>query len=191
MSNVTQILSQIERGDRQATEQLLLVVYNDLRRLAASKLARESLTQTLNATALVHEAYVHLVGGQNGQSWEGRGHFFAAAAEAMRRILIMSARRRQAAKRGGGLKRVELESALLSADGYDERLVILDEALARLEQKHPDKARLVKLRFYAGLTNAQAAELMGVSNTTAVRHWAYARAWLKREMAGDYASGAG
>jgi RNA polymerase sigma factor (TIGR02999 family) len=185
MSDVTRIMSQIELGDPQAAERLLPLLYDELRRLAAFKLSREKPGQTLNATALVHEAYLRLVGSQNGQHWDGRGHFFAAAAEAMRRILLMNARRRSAAKHGGGHQRIELDSAELQGTDRDERLLSLDEALARLEQKHLQKAQLVKLRFFAGLTNAEAATLLGISDTTADRLWAYARAWLKREMAGD------
>jgi len=185
MSNVTLILSQIEGGDPTAANQLLPLVYDELRRLAASKLSREKPGQTLNATALVHEAFVRLVGDGNEQQWDGRGHFFAAAAEAMRRILLMNARRRQAEKHGGGYQRIEFDSNLLPGTDRDERLLQLDEALDALERHHPEKTRLVKLRFFAGLTNAQAASLLGISDTTADRHWAYARAWLQRQMARD------
>ena len=186
MSDVTRILSQIESGDPAAAEQLLPLVYEELRKLAAAKLAHEQPGQTLQATALVHEAYLKLVGSPLQDStpqWNSRGHFFAAAGEAMRRILIMSARRRCAEKRGGGLQRIELDPALLPAADRDERLLALDEALTRLEQQHPEQARLVKLRFFAGLTIAEAAAAMGISDTTADRHWAYARAWIQREVA--------
>ena len=186
MSDVTRILSQIESGDPAAADQLLPLVYEELRKLAAAKLAHEQPGQTLQATALVHEAYLKLVGSPLQDSvpqWNSRGHFFAAAGEAMRRILIMSARRRCAEKRGGGLQRIELDPALLPAADRDERLLALDEALTRLEQQHPEQARLVKLRFFAGLTIAEAAAAMGISDTTADRHWAYARAWIQREVA--------
>ena len=186
MSDVTRILSQIESGDPAAAEQLLPLVYEELRKLAAAKLAHEQPGQTLQATALVHEAYLKLVGSPLQDSvpqWNSRGHFFAAAGEAMRRILIMSARRRCAEKRGGGLQRIELDPALLPAADRDERLLALDEALTRLEQQHPEQARLVKLRFFAGLTITEAAAAMGISDTTADRHWSYARAWIQREVA--------
>ena len=186
MSDVTRILSQIESGDPAAAEQLLPRVYEELRQLAAAKLAHEQPGQTLQATALVHEAYLKLVGSPLQDStpqWNSRGHFFAAAGEAMRRILIMSARRRCAEKRGGGLQRIELDPALLPAADRDERLLALDEALTRLEQQHPEQARLVKLRFFAGLKIAEAAAAMGISDTTADRHWSYARAWIQREVA--------
>ena len=183
MTDVTQILSRIESGDPSAAEQLLPLVYEELRKLAAGKLAHEKPGQTLQATALVHEAYIRLVDVEKAQHWNSRGHFFAAAAEAMRRILIMNARRRCAEKRGGGRGQIELDPSLLPDAERDERLVALDEALTRLEQQHPEKARLVKLRFFAGLTIVDAAAAMGVSDTTADRYWAYARAWIQREVA--------
>jgi len=183
MSDVTRILSQIEQGDPQAAEKLLPLVYDELRKLAAARLANEKPGQTLQATALVHEAFLRLVGGENSQRWDCRGHFFAAAAEAMRRILLMNARRRQADKHGGGYERIELDPDLLPVADREDRLIALDEALVRLEERHPEKARLVKLRFFAGLTNVQAASVLGVSDTTADRYWIYARAWLRREMA--------
>lgn len=183
MTDVTQILSQIESGDPSAAEQLLPLVYEELRKLAAAKLAQEKPGQTLQATALVHEAYIRLVDVGKALHWNSRGHFFAAAAEAMRRILIMNARRRCAEKRGGRGAQIELDLSLLPDTERDERLVALDEALTRLEQEHPEKARLVKLRFFAGLTIADAAAAMGVSDTTADRYWAYARAWIQREVA--------
>ena len=183
MSDVTRILSQIEQGDPQAAELLLPLVYEELRKLAAAKLAQEKPGQTLQATALVHEAYLRLVGNEKDEKWNSRGHFFGAAAEAMRRILLISARRRRAQKHGGSHQRIELDSALLAGNDRDQRLVELDEALTRLEERHPEQARLIKLRFFAGLTNAEAASLLGISDTTADRQWAYARAWLQREMA--------
>jgi RNA polymerase sigma factor (TIGR02999 family) len=185
MSDVTRILSAVERGDPQAAKELLPLVYDELRKLAAKKMVDEKPGQTIQATALVHEAYMSLVGPSNQQQWNSRGHFFGAAAEAMRRILIMNARRRNAQKRGGAWQRIELDAALLPAIGRDGRLLLLDEALTRLEQEQPDRAQIVKLRFFAGLTNAQAAAAMGISDTTADRYWAYARAWLQREMAAD------
>jgi len=186
MSDVTRILSQIESGDPSAAEQLLPLVYEELRKLAAARLAQEKPGQTLQATALVHEAYLKLVGNPLQDStpqWNSRGHFFAAASEAMRRILIVSARRRSAEKRGGRHERIELDPALLPTANRDERLLALDDALNRLELLYPQQARLVKLRFFAGLTIAEAGAAMGISDTTADRYWAYARAWIQREMA--------
>jgi RNA polymerase sigma factor (TIGR02999 family) len=184
MSDVTRILSQIEQGDPQAAEKLLPLVYDELRKLATVKLAQERPGQTLQATALVHEAYLRLVGGQEAQNWNSRGHFFGAAAEAMRRLLIQKARRRRAEKRGGDRERIVLDLALLPAADRDERLLALDEAMSRLEEQHPEQARVVKLRFFAGLTIEEAAGAMGISDATADRYWVYARAWLQREMAG-------
>jgi RNA polymerase sigma factor (TIGR02999 family) len=192
MSDVTQILGQIEAGDEHASEKLLPLVYEELRKLAAARLAHEQPGQTLQATALVHEAYLHLIGPTSPTpdprfptpSFNSRGHFFAAAAEAMRRILIMNARRRRAQKRGGDCDRIDLDPDLLPAAHRDERLLALDDSLARLEERHPEKARLVKLRFFAGLSIADAAAAMSISDATADRHWAYARAWLQRDMAG-------
>jgi RNA polymerase sigma factor (TIGR02999 family) len=185
MSDVTRILSQINDGDPKAAEQLLPLVYDELRKLAAVKMAREKPGQTLQATALVHEAYVRLVGeGEHQPSWDSRGHFFAAAAEAMRRILVDRARKKQALRRGGGSQRETLEKvADLSTADADE-LLDLDEALQRLEQLHPTKAKLVKLRYFAGLTIPEAAEAMQLSITTANRYWSYARAWLHEELSG-------
>ena len=191
MTGVTQILASIEQGDPRAAEQLLPLVYDELRRLAAQKMAQEAPGQTLQATALVHEAWLSLIGVEPASSprWNSRGHFFAAASEAMRRILIMNARQRAAEKRGGGRQRIAIDPTVLPAADRDERLLDLDEALTRLEQQHPEKARLLKLRFFAGLTNAEAAAAMGISDTTADRHWTYARAWLHREMDADRRSG--
>jgi RNA polymerase sigma factor (TIGR02999 family) len=181
-TDVTRILNAIEQGDRHAASQLLPLVYEELRRLAGRKMAHEPAGQTLNATALVHEAYLRLVGGDERQ-WDSRGHFFAAAAEAMRRILIENARRRRSAKRGGKLARRELrdDDAVADADDH-ENLLALDEALAKLAVAEPELARLVELRYFAGLTVEEAAQALGVSPRTAKRNWSYARAWLRREM---------
>jgi len=183
MADVTQILSRIEQGDPQASSQLLPLVYAELRRLAAGKLAREAPGQTLQPTALVHEAYVRLVGVDGGQAWDNRGHFFAAAAEAMRRILVENARRKRSNKHGGQLARHELQEhdAAEMARDLDE-LLDLDEAITKLAAEEPESARLVELRYFAGLTIDQAAQVMGVSARTAKRNWAHARAWLRREM---------
>jgi RNA polymerase sigma factor (TIGR02999 family) len=182
VSDVTQILDALAGGDPQAASQLLPLVYDELRRLAAQQLAHEAPGQTLDATALVHEAYLRLVGPADERRWEGRGHFFAAAAQAMRCILIDSARRKLAQKRGGGLTRQPLDP--VAAPGPDEELVALDEALQKLAALDPLKARLVELRYFAGLTGEQAAAALGISPTTADRHWAYARAWLQTEVRG-------
>jgi RNA polymerase sigma factor (TIGR02999 family) len=189
-SDVTHILRRMDEGDAAAAAaELLPMVYAELRQLAAHRLAREAPGQTLQATALVHEAYLRLVGSAGERiddRWQGRGHFFAAAAEAMRRIVIDNARHRKRLKRGGGLQRVELEMADLAADVAPDDLLALDEALSALAEKHPQEARLVSLRFFAGLTIQQAADAMGVATSTADRYWAYARAWLYRRMsAGD------
>jgi RNA polymerase sigma factor (TIGR02999 family) len=183
MSDVTHILSQIEAGDPSAAEQLLPLVYDELRKLAAAKLAQEKPGQTLQATALVHEAYLRLVGEHNFQKWDSRGHFFAAAAEAMRRILIDQARRKESLKRGGGMQRADWPEAPIAAPEPTLELLALDEALARFEQLDPTKAQLIKLRYFAGLTIPQAAEVLGISTTTADRYWSYARAWLHAELA--------
>lgn len=191
MSDVTQILSAIERGEPAATEKLLPLVYDELRRLAARELAAERGGQTLQPTALVHEAYLRLVDQASPPAWNHRGHFFAAAAEAMRRILVESARRKQAAKHGGELRRCNLDLDRLSAGEHGDDLVALDEALAKLESTDPRKAELVKLRYFAGLTMSQAAGALNVSVTTAERDWAYARVWLLRELTGGSAPPAG
>ena len=184
MSDVTKILQAIDEGDQQAAADLLPLVYSELRRLAKSRLTSEHPGQTLQATDLVHEAYHRLVDADSGDAakWNSTGHFFGAAAEAMRRILIDRARAKAAQKRGGDLQRVEFEEIEHPAAKRPEKLLELDEALGRLEAKDPEKAQLVKLRFYAGLTNKQAAKALGISPATADRHWAYARAWLKTEM---------
>ncbi len=180
---VTRILSAIEDGNRQAASQLLPLVYDELRRLAASKMSQEKSDQTLQPTALVHEAFLRLVGGEDRKNWDGRGHFFAAAAEAMRRILIDAARRRSAEKRGGKLQRCELleEDAVLNVDDT-ETMLSLDEALTKLAATDASLAKLVELRYFTGLTIEETAEVLGVSPRTTKRNWAYARAWLRREM---------
>jgi RNA polymerase sigma factor (TIGR02999 family) len=182
MTEVTRVLAAVGRGDPHAAELLLPLVYDELRRLAGVRLAAETPGQTLQATALVHEAYLRLVGADASPHWDDRGHFFAAAAEAMRRILIDQARRKHAAKRGGGLARRELDHAEIAAPEPDADLLALDEALARFEAVDPAKAALVKLRYFAGLTIPRAAEALGISSNTADRHWAYARAWLHAEL---------
>ena len=201
MSDVTRLLSQIDSGDPAAAEQLLPLVYNELRKLAAAKLAHEKPGQTLQATALVHEAYLRLVGPGVGSqesgvgavdshrtdsrypdSWHSRGHFFAAAAEAMRRILVERARRKLRLRHGGGHQRVDLDSQAEIGDDADDDIVALDEALQRLEQDEPDAAAVVKLRYFAGLTIEEAAQALNISVRTANRHWAYARAWLYQQL---------
>jgi RNA polymerase sigma factor (TIGR02999 family) len=187
MSEVTRILTAIEQGDMQAAERLFPAVYAELRRMAAQKMAQEAPGQTLQATALVHEAYLRLVKSGDARHWESRGHFFAAAAEAMRRILIDQARRRHSRKRGGNLCRVELDTGALVA-GSDEApvsdLLALDEALQQFEAEEPLKARLVKLRFFAGLSLQDAADALDISLATAKRHWVYARSWLYGKIHG-------
>jgi RNA polymerase sigma factor (TIGR02999 family) len=178
MSEVTRILSAIEGGDPHAADQLLPLVYDELRTLAAQRLAQEKPGQTLQATALVHEAYLRLVRADNEQHWDSRRHFFAAAAEAMRRILVDRARHHQAQKRGGQQQRVTLPDLAAPSATDPADLLALDDALARLEQAHPTQAQVVKLRFFAGLTLEETAALLGVSRATAERQWAYARAWL-------------
>jgi RNA polymerase sigma factor (TIGR02999 family) len=182
MNDVTRILSTIERGDPSASEQLLPLVYQELRKLAAARMAPESLDHTLQATALVHEAYLRLVDGNNVQHWNSRGHFFGAAAEAMRRILVDQARGKQADKRGGRGRRVSLDAAEASFTSPIDELLDIDEALTRLEAVDPRAAELVKLRYFAGLTIAEAAQSLGVAPRTADDLWAYARAWLFRAL---------
>ena len=184
MNDVTRILSAIEQGDTQAAEQLLPLVYDELRRLAAVKLAHEKPGQTLQATALVHEAYLRLVGAGDA-GWDSRGHFFAAAAEAMRRILVDNARRKGAEKHGGRVARQELDDIDIAAPAPSQDLLALDEALLKLEAEHPLKAQLVKLRYFAGLSEDEAAQALGISRTTAHRHWRYARVWLLNELGED------
>jgi RNA polymerase sigma factor (TIGR02999 family) len=183
MGDVTQILTDIGQGDSQAAERLLPLVYDDLRRLAAAKMAREPPDHTLQATALVHEAYVRLVDQDRQLHWNHRGHFFAAAAEAMRRILVESARRKSSLKAGGDRHRTPLDEAEIAAPGRRPDLLALDEAIACLGKQRPDVAQLVTLRYFAGLTMEQAAESLGVSLRTAERNWTYARAWLLQAVA--------
>ncbi|MCR9293507.1 MAG: sigma-70 family RNA polymerase sigma factor [bacterium] len=180
MNDPTQLFQAISDGDPRAAEQLLPLVYQELRKLAAAKLSQEKSGQTLQATALVHEAYLRLVGNQDGQ-WDSRGHFFAAAAEAMRRILIDNARRKKAEKHGGQLQRQELADVAISCDQSPEELLALDEALVKLEVNHPRKAKLVKLRYFAGLTLPQAASALEISLSTAEKDWTYAKCWLRTE----------
>ena len=181
MSHVTRILNAIERGDARAADQLLPMVYRELRILAAQKMAQEKPGHTLQATALVHEAYLRLVG-EEAKNWKSRAHFFAAAGEAMRRILVENARRKKRLKRGGNLARVNLDDATLAKEGPPEDLVALDEALAKLSQRREIIANVVKLRFFAGLNLEQISEILGVSRRTVNSYWAYARAWLYREI---------
>jgi RNA polymerase sigma factor (TIGR02999 family) len=182
MNEVTRILSAVEHGDAHAAEQLLPLVYDELRRLAAQRMAEEAPGQTLQATALVHEAYLRLVGVAKAQHWDGRRHFFAAAAEAMRRILVENARRKKRLKRGGGRERSELQEDDWVAPPPDDRLEALDEALRQLAAAHPELAELVKLRYFAQMTVEQTADLLGLSPRTVKRNWVYASAWLRRAM---------
>ena len=183
MSDVTRLLDAAAAGDTQAAERLLPLVYDELRRLAAARMAREAPGQTLDATALVHEAYLRLVGARSAsEGFDSRGHFFAAAAEAMRRILIDQARRKQADRHGGGWHRLDVLEAELAVDSSGDELLAVHEALTRLAVQEPHAARLVELRFFAGLTLEQAATALGVPARTAYRQWAYARAWLRREL---------
>jgi RNA polymerase sigma factor (TIGR02999 family) len=188
IDEVTRILSAIKQGEPQAAEQLLPLVYDELRRLAAEKMAREKPGQTLQATALVHEAYLRLVAGSSGdvrreQHWDSRGHFFAAAAEAMRRILVERARHKATLKRGGKAQRLELDNVSIPSDDRPHELLALDEALTELERHDPQAAQLVKLRYFAGLGHQEAAKAMGIGRRTADRLWALARAWLYRRVA--------
>jgi len=182
MSDVTRILSAIEQGDRHAAEQLLPLVYDELRKLAAAKLAKETPGQTLQATALVHEAYVRLVNVDKAQEWDSRGHFFAAAAEAMRRILVDRAREKGSAKRGGTLRRLDIDAVDLATRATPAQLLAIDDALAKLAREDPSAAKLVELRYFAGLTVDEAGKALGMSTATAYRHWNYARAWLHGEL---------
>lgn len=182
MTDVTQILSEIEHGDPAAAERLLPLIYEELRKLASAKLANEKPGQTLQATALVHEAYLRLVGCEPTQQWDSRGHFFVAAAEAMRRILIENARRKGRKKHGGDAQRVELDQSDLATTLPDERLLAIDEALDRLVEEDSQAAELVKLRFFAGFSITEAAEILGISRSNAYAQWAYARAWLQSKV---------
>jgi RNA polymerase sigma factor (TIGR02999 family) len=183
MNDVTRILSAIEQGDPQAAGQLLPLVYDELRKLAAQRLAKEKPGQTLQATALVHDAYLRLVGNQD-PGWDSRGHFFAAAAEAMRRILVENARRKASLKAGGSHERVDLAEVEAAIEGPRVDLLALDEALTALETKDRRKADLVRLRFFAGLTTEQSAQALGISTSTAEKDWAYAKTWLRLAMRG-------
>ena len=182
MTDVTQILSEIEHGDPAAAERLLPLVYDALRQLAAAKLANEKPGQTLQATALVHEAYLRLVDAEKVQTWNSRGHFFMAAAEAMRRILVENARRKQQVGRGGDQYRIPIDEVEMVAEAPSDDLLALDESLRRLEGHDPEAAKLVKLRYFAGMTMSQAADVLGMSLRTAERNWTYARSWLHRDV---------
>ena len=181
MSDVTRILDAIQHGDPKATEELLPLVYEELRKLAAHKMANEAPGQTLQPTALVHEAWLRLTGNEN-QEWNGRGHFFAAAAEAMRRILVENARRKRRVKHGGAMQRIDLTTLDVAIITHDEHLLAVDEALDKLAARDPLGAQLIKLRFFAGLSNVDAARMLGIPERTAKRTWAYARAWLYEEL---------
>ena len=185
MEDITHLLNATEQGDPEAANQLLPLVYEELRRLAAQRLAQENAGQTLEATALVHEAYLRLVKVEPSQQWHGRGHFFAAAAEAMRRILVDNARRKNRLKHGGGRVRQELHADLVAAPEAAEDLLALDEALTRLALKEPQVAKLVQLRYFGGLTIREAADILGVSPRTADTYWSYARSYLLAELHGD------
>jgi RNA polymerase sigma factor (TIGR02999 family) len=185
MNEVTRVLSAIEGGDPHSAEQLLPLVYKELRKLAAQKLAQEKPGQTLEATALVHEAYLRLVDVKKVQHWDSRAHFFAAAAEAMRRILIESARRKRRLKRGGNRERVDLDNASVVSKAAPDELLIIDEAIAKLAAEDPQGAQLVRLRYFAGLSVEDAAEMCGLSRSSAFEHWSYARAWLHNELYGQ------
>src|SRR6516165_598282 len=184
MSEVTRILAGIEAGDPHAAEQLLPLVYDELRKLAARKLAQEKPGQTLQATALVHEAYLRLVDAEGGRAWNSRGHFFAAAAEAMRRILVNRARDKRRLKRGGDWERVELKDLAIAQEAGSLDILALDEALEGLAREEPACAELVQLRFFAGLTQEEAAIALGITRRTANRYWAFARAWLRQSLGG-------
>lgn len=184
MSDVTRILEAAQQGDPTAADQLLPLVYEELRRLAAHKMSNEALGHTLQPTALVHEAWLRLVGNQN-QKWDGRAHFFAAAAEAMRRILVERARRKNAARHGGGQQRVDIQEMDLASPTGDDQLLAVSDALDRLATGHKVEAELVKLRYFVGMTNEEAAEVLGISLRTAKYYWTHARAWLYREIQGQ------
>jgi RNA polymerase sigma factor (TIGR02999 family) len=185
MSDVTQILAAIDNGDAEAADRLLPLVYGELRKLAALRIAQEKPGQTLQATALVHEAYLRLVGGREDQPWNSRGHFFGAAAEAMRRILVENARRKHALRRGGDRQKLDIELLQPAAPRISDDILALDEALQKLAEYDPVKADLVKLRYFAGLTMEQAAKALAISPATAHRYWNYARAWLHQEIQGE------
>jgi RNA polymerase sigma factor (TIGR02999 family) len=185
MNEMTRILSAIDQGDPHAAAQLLPLVYDELRQLAAQRLAHEAPGQTLQATALVHEAYLRLVDVEKDQQWKGRGHFFAAAAEAMRRILVENARRKRGPKHGGACQRLDLEEALSYVEGPADELLSLSEALDQLAREDPKKAELVKLRYFTGLSVQEAADVLGISRATADRYWAYAKVWLYCAISGE------
>ena len=185
MSEVTRILSAVEQGDPNAAAQLLPLVYDALRQLAAQRLAREKPGQTLDATALVHEAYLRLVDGDQAPHWNSRGHFFAAAAEAMRRILVENARRKRQAKHGGGRQRIDLAEVEPGFSPHDEEVLAIDDALGQLAAEDPQAARLVQLRYFGGLSIEEAAEHLGIARSTAYEHWAYARAALRLKLQAD------
>ena len=182
MHEVTRLLEAIDRGDSQAADRLLPVIYGELRRLAASKLASQPTGQTLQATALVHEAYLKLVGNETGRKWKSQQHFFAAAAQAMRWILVDNARRKQAARHGGDLKRADIDLTQIASPHSDGDLLAINEALESLAEQDERKARLVELRYFGGLTNSEVAELLGISQATVERDWTFAKAWLHRRM---------
>ena len=181
MGDVTLILQAIEKGEEKASEELLPLVYNELRRLAAARMAKEAAGQTLQPTALVHEAWLRLVG-DGARSWQNRAHFFGAAAEAMRRILIERARRKSRVKRGSGQAPINIDDLQLAAPTPDEKVLLVDEALKRLEAEHPKIAQIVMLKFFGGMTNQEVAKAMGVTERTVLNHWAYAKAWLLRDI---------
>ena len=183
MSEVTQILDRVQHGDLKAAEELLPLVYDELRKLAAVKMAQETPGQTLQATALVHEAWLRLTGNQN-QPWNGRGHFFGAAAEAMRRILVERARKKARMRHGGELERVDLEHVTIATEDKDDTVLAIHEALEKLAAESPQKAEIVKLRYFTGMEHAEIAEALGISEPTVRRHWAYARSWLYAELKG-------
>jgi RNA polymerase sigma factor (TIGR02999 family) len=188
MTDVTRILSQIEHGDPSAAEQLLPLVYDELRKLAAAKLVHEAPGQTLQATALVHDAYLRLVDVEKTSHWNSRGHFFGAAAEAMRRILVDRARDKKRLKRGGGRQRLDLDQIQVALDTPADDLLALDETLERFTAEYQDCAEFVKLRFFAGMSQGEAAEVLGIPRRTADRHWAFARAWLHRHLKQEFDS---
>lgn len=185
MTDLTQMLKQIDDGDSSAAEKLLPFIYEELRKLAASRMAEERSDHTLQPTALVHEAYLRLVDVEKVQSWNSRGHFFAAAAEAMRRILVEQARRKQSLKQGGNLNRQKLSKSVVGVADSNFDLLALNDALTKFSSQNPRQARLVELRFFAGFTIEEAAQILGISMTTAVEDWSYAKSWLKVEMADD------
>lgn len=189
MSDVTQILGEIDAGHASVAERLLPLVYDELRKLAAAKMAQEKPGQTLQATALVHEAWLRLVGAEEQQAWNGRGHFFGAAAEAMRRILVDRARQKARVRHGGGLERVDLEHVTVATDDGDDTVLAIHDALEKLALEAPQKAEIVKLRYFAGMEHAEIAQALGVSEPTVRRHWAYARSWLYAELKNNLLAG--